>query len=43
LGEQVAIQLLEDYGFTYNEDFAGFHLSDFSGNPPRLVGAKRVS
>lgn len=42
LGEKVAIQLLEDYGFTYNEDFAGFHLTDFSGNQ-RLVGAKRSS
>ena len=42
LGERVAIQLLEDYGFTYNEDFAGFHLTDFNGNQ-RLVGAKRTS
>jgi membrane-associated phospholipid phosphatase len=42
LGEKVAIQLLEDYGFTYNEDFAGFHLTDFNGNP-RLVGAKRTA
>ena len=42
LGEKVAIQLLEDYGFTYNEDFAGFHLTDFNGNQ-RLVGAKRTS
>ena len=42
LGEKVAIQLLEDYGFTYNEDFNGFHLTDFNGNP-RLVGAKRTA
>ncbi|MFL6334569.1 MAG: vanadium-dependent haloperoxidase [Pyrinomonadaceae bacterium] len=42
LGEKVAIQLLEDYGFTYNEDFAGFHLTDFNGGA-RLVGAKRTS
>lgn len=41
LGEQVAIQLLEDYGFTYNEDFDGFRLTDFSGNP-RVIGAKRT-
>lgn len=32
LGEQVAIHLLEDYGFTYNETFAGFRFRDFSGN-----------
>lgn len=32
LGEQVAIQLLEDYGYTYNEKFAGFKFRDFSGN-----------
>ncbi|MDT5268701.1 MAG: hypothetical protein QOH49_887 [Acidobacteriota bacterium] len=42
LGEKVAIQLLEDYGFTYNEDFDGFHLTDFNGNA-RLVGAKRTA
>lgn len=32
LGEQVAIQLLADYGFTYNEDFLGFRFRNFSGN-----------
>jgi hypothetical protein len=32
LGEQVAIQLLRDYGFTYNEAFLGFKFRDFSGN-----------
>ena len=32
LGEQVAIQLLEDYGYTYNEKFAGFSFRNFSGN-----------
>lgn len=42
LGEQVAIQLLEDYGFTYNEDFAGFTFTDFDGNN-RVVGARRTS
>ncbi len=35
LGEQVAIQLLQDWGFTYNEkpaDFPGFVFRDFRGN-----------
>ena len=32
LGEQVAIQLLRDYGFTYNEAFLGFTFRDFFGN-----------
>lgn len=31
LGEQVAIQLLEDYGYTYNEDFEGFVFRNFNG------------
>jgi len=31
LGEQVAIQVLEDYGFTYNESFRGFRFPDFTG------------
>ena len=31
LGEQVAIQLLEDYGYTYNERFNGFIFRNFSG------------
>lgn len=31
LGEQVAIQLLEDYGYTYNEKFAGFKFRNFKG------------
>lgn len=42
LGEQVAIQLLQDYGFTYNEDFIGFGLTNFN-NAQQLVGAKRTS
>jgi hypothetical protein len=37
LGEQVAIQLLEDYGFTYNENFVGFGLNG------QTVGAKRTT
>lgn len=40
LGEQVAIQLLQDYGFTYNEDFVGFGLTNFN-NAQQLVGPKR--
>lgn len=31
LGEQVAIQLLEDYGYTYNEIFLGFRFRNFAG------------
>jgi len=42
LGEQVAIQLLQDYGFTYNEDFVGFGLTNFN-NAQQLVGPKRVT
>jgi hypothetical protein len=40
LGEQVAIQLLQDYGFTYNEDFIGFGLTNFDNNQ-QLVGPTR--
>jgi membrane-associated phospholipid phosphatase len=38
LGEQVAIQLLEDYGFTYNEKFDGFLFRDFAGNLIKVGG-----
>jgi membrane-associated phospholipid phosphatase len=38
LGEQVAIQLLEDYGFTYNEKFEGFQFRDFAGNIIKVGG-----
>lgn len=31
LGEAIAIRLLEDTGFTYNETFAGFSLTKFDG------------
>jgi hypothetical protein len=37
----VAIQVLQDYGFTYNEDFIGFGLTNFNGGQ-QLVGAKRT-
>jgi hypothetical protein len=39
-GEQVAIQLLEDYGFTYNEKFAGFKFRNFAGNIITVGGTK---
>ena len=42
LGEQVAIKLLQDYGFTYNEDFQGFGLTNFN-DAQQLVGAKRTT
>ena len=41
LGEQVAIQLLEDYGYTYNEDFEGFVFRNFNGQLI-TVGAKKT-
>lgn len=37
LGEQIAINLLRDYGFTYNERFSGFNLTNFYGNQ-QVVG-----
>jgi hypothetical protein len=39
LGEQIAINLLRDYGFTYNENFTGFNLTNFYNNP-QVVGGK---
>lgn len=42
LGEQVAIQLLQDYGFTYNESFAGFGLTNFNGNQ-QVIGGTRAT
>lgn len=41
LGEEIAIQLLEDTGYTYNENFAGFHLTKFDGTPV-IVGKKKT-
>jgi hypothetical protein len=38
LGEQVAIQLLQDYGFTYNEKFSGFGLTNFNGGQQVIGG-----
>ncbi|HEX8736313.1 MAG TPA: vanadium-dependent haloperoxidase [Pyrinomonadaceae bacterium] len=40
LGEQVAIWLLEDYGFTYNEKFAGFRFRNFAGNLITVGGTR---
>jgi hypothetical protein len=30
-GEDVAVSLLEDWGYTYNENFQGFEFTDFRG------------
>lgn len=40
LGEAVTISILEDSGFTYNEDFKGFSLTKFDGTTV-TVGKKR--
>jgi hypothetical protein len=40
LGEAVTISILEDSGFTYNEDFKGFTLTKFDGTTI-TVGKKR--
>lgn len=40
LGEQVAIQLLADYGFTYNENFQGFRFRNFNGNIITVGGTR---
>lgn len=40
LGEQVAISLLEDGGFTYNENFDGFTLVTFDG-AKKTIGKKQ--
>jgi hypothetical protein len=41
LGEQVTIKLLEDTGFTYNENFKGFTLTTFDGKTIAGIGKKR--
>jgi len=41
LGEDFAVQLLEDYGFTYNEPFAGFSFTDFRGKKRTGIGRNR--
>lgn len=40
LGEQVAIAILQDYARTYNEDFEGWELTTFDGQPIRVDAAK---
>jgi hypothetical protein len=40
-GEDVAVSFLEDWGFTYNENFAGFEFTDFRGVRRTGIGRKR--
>jgi hypothetical protein len=40
-GEDVAISLLEDWGFIYNENFAGFEFTDFRGVRRTGIGRSR--
>jgi hypothetical protein len=40
-GEDVAISFLEDWGFTYNENFAGFEFTDFRGVRRTGIGRSR--
>lgn len=40
LGETVAIALLEDFSYTYNINFKGFHLTKFDGTKI-LIGGKK--
>jgi hypothetical protein len=40
-GEDVAVSLLEDWGFTYNENFAGFEFTDFRGVRRTGIGRSR--
>ncbi|HEX6648649.1 MAG TPA: vanadium-dependent haloperoxidase [Pyrinomonadaceae bacterium] len=40
-GEDVAISLLEDWGFTYNENFPGFEFTDFRGVRRTGIGRRR--
>src|SRR5215213_5663254 len=42
-GEDVAVRLLTDYGYNYNEPFAGFSFTDFRGKLRTGIGAKRTS
>jgi hypothetical protein len=41
-GEDVAVQLLQDYGYNYNEPFAGFSFTDFRGRRRTGIGARRT-
>jgi hypothetical protein len=40
-GEDIAISLLEDWGFTYNENFPGFEFTDFRGMKRTGIGRRR--
>jgi hypothetical protein len=40
-GEDVAISLLEDWGFAYNENFSGFEFTDFRGVKRTGIGRRR--
>ncbi len=42
LGEDFAVHMLEDWGFTYNENFAGFSFTDFRGKKRTGIGKKRI-
>jgi hypothetical protein len=42
LGEEFAVQLLQDYGYNYNEPFAGFSFIDFRGKKRTGIGATRT-
>jgi hypothetical protein len=42
LGEDFAVQLLQDYGYNYNEPFAGFSFTDLRGKRRTGIGAKRT-
>lgn len=41
LGEKIAIDVLNNYGYLFNEDFKGFSLTTFEGNKI-IVGAKQA-
>jgi len=42
LGEDMAVQLLQDYGYNYNEPFAGFSFTDLRGKRRTGIGATRT-
>ncbi|MFL6333110.1 MAG: vanadium-dependent haloperoxidase [Pyrinomonadaceae bacterium] len=42
-GEDVAVRILTDYGYNYNEPFAGFSFTDFRGQRRTGIGAKRTT
>jgi len=40
-GEDIAVSFLEDWGYTYNENFAGFEFTDFRGVRRTGIGRSR--